>query len=125
MPSDLKSPFDTLALVAIPAGGNEASLVNYHIRKLGLQIRSLRDIAHLLRFTIQSFRDRDVSNKTEAAIEANYLLRGAFRKTLTPNSVDCTFLRAVRDVPELADDVLQRAQQAEPVLILCSQGVRF
>ncbi len=125
VPSDLKSPFDTLALVAIPAGGNEASLVNYHIRKLGLQIRSLRDIAHLLRFTIQSFRDRDVSNKTEAAIEANYLLRGAFRKTLTPNSVDCTFLRAVRDVPELADDVLQRAQQAEPVLILCSQGVRF
>jgi len=125
VPLDVAQPFETLTLASVPSSGRHEALVRHHIKVLHLEVRGLREVAHMLRFAIQSFRDRAIANPVDAATEAGILLRSALSKTKTPNSVDCTFLRAVRDLPPLADDVLQRALQAPPGLVLCSQGVKF
>lgn len=124
-PRDHDRALDTLTLVPGVRGSRKAALVRFHIRKLGIQERSRVQIAHLVRQTVESFRLRKVTNLNAARSEAQILLNSALEKDLTPNSIHCTFLRAIRDHSSIAKAIVQKAQVAPPTKKIKSRAVRL
>lgn len=124
-PRDQSRPLTSLALVPAVRRVEEAALVGYHIRNLGIQKRARPHVGHLVRFSAEKFRIGNVKTRDEAKLEAQALLSSALRKEKTPNGFDSTFFRALRDQAALTDAVVRIARRAPPMRIIKSQGVHI
>lgn len=123
VPRDFRDPIATLTLVPARKCPQEQKIVMDHIKKLGIQERFRNEIAHLVNFTVTAFRSGDVVTRDQARTKASDLLLSYMSKDLTPNSISCTFFRALRDYRSLADVVIGMARAAPPRRTIKSQGV--
>lgn len=124
-PSDELEPLATLRLVPAVRNLTHAALIGYHVRRLGIQERFKTELAHLVRFTVATFRTRKIVTLDGALAEADIQLTASLAKEKTPNGVQSTFFRAVRDQPVLADAIVGLAMRPLPRRTIKSQGVRL
>jgi len=120
---DAAKPLRSLVLEPTSASGRRADLVGFHIKQLGLNDRSQKDVWHWLRYLARLLHEEKVGNlKTARAIIARQLASSEERD-LTPNSIACAVIRAAHSDDAILNAVLDRANQLGPVRTVRSQGV--
>lgn len=98
-------------------------LVSFHVEKLGMATRTLRQVNMTLDYVVASLQAHEVKNFDEARQIARKLLSTAYGANRQGGSIDILVRHAVVDNAGLLSDLLVKSQATPPVLILESQVV--